>query len=148
MADLVLCEKQDLVNIADSIRAKNGGGKPLSIGEMDDAISEIESGNSESGNSETVTMNFVALSDPSVFYEDSLLFYSSGGACYNISLYQIASQGLLISVPKGSIIATRYYNDLKDIYSCSDAGFVDLGNQCSYAIVDDITFTYSDNAPL
>ena len=51
MADLVIAERRDLVNIADAIRSKAGITDALTLGQMPNAISEIGSGSSgSSGN--------------------------------------------------------------------------------------------------
>lgn len=43
MADLVLCEKQDIVNIANAVRAKTNTTNQMSFGEMSMAIRNISS---------------------------------------------------------------------------------------------------------
>lgn len=45
----VICEREDLVNIANAIREKTGSSNEMTLGEMDDAVADINGGNSSTG---------------------------------------------------------------------------------------------------
>ena len=69
----VICEKQDLVNIANAIRAKNGKTSEFSIYQMPDEIANISGGGSSGGTS----VNTVAQATPTISVSSSGLITAS-----------------------------------------------------------------------
>ena len=67
MADLVICENQDLVNIADAIRSKTGQTGTMSIGAMSGKIAGITGGgSSEDRSDDLIEGNFTSWEDDDI----------------------------------------------------------------------------------
>ena len=149
MADLVICEKQDLVDIADAIRGKNGSSSPMSISDMKDAIYNISSGGASI---ETCTLKFPRLGSTANELISSTsrtyftVFLGSGIKCSSNLTQILCYDGVTLEVVKGAMI----YNDSYDIGStlACDNNIIAVDSRSGiYIVKGDATFTLSDNAP-
>lgn len=135
----VICNRSDLVAIADAIRNKTGSNNLMTLGEMDEAIVDISGGSIT--HLPTCKVIFPAFTPgETLYYTDEFL---QPQVYYR---YNDVGQGLEINVVQNSIIVSNMSVFDGSTYLYDDEDIIRI-NPNSIIVCSDVSFSYADNAP-
>lgn len=147
----VICEREDIVAIADAVRNKTGNSDEMTLGEIASGINGIEAGGSGGGSVETCTVTLII--NPSPYTEEGIkgdvcyTYMNSDGSIINFSDYIIPTtrQITLTNIMPNSYLILNSSPGVYSVETDSDSGDVYLLSEDSGTLVIDISECYNGN---